>query len=289
MPRKLQDLPEHLRRWYTTPAEELPAEDNKCFTCWREYNTVEHELNPNKQPFQALRMQLCNHIIGSRCLPQLLKREMLNCRYCNTEIATSTTVPSWIVWLLEHDRCAISPAVWLDLARDIVDANPPGRVLKHFDRLKTRLFVGTLGLYDGLWLWRHYMVYPVYETILAMVCFSIANVISYFIVGPFLNLATAALHIPQLSLCVSGVDVIEALPRLHVLVCLVIGSHLCARHVQCGGIASILALLVLALGARNSTELFSFKIMFALMTCNLVLYGVMVGWLVWLGMRNHKL
>jgi len=182
MPQKLQDLPDHLRRWYATPAQGLPAEDNKCFTCWREYDTVEEELDPNEQPCEALRMQPCNHLIGSCCLLQLLKRGMLNCPHCNTEIATSTTVPFWIVWLLKHDRHAISPAVWLDYARAVLDDNPPDRHLKHFDHLNNRLFAGTLGLYDGLWLWLHYMVYPVVETVLAMMCFSIANVISYLIV-----------------------------------------------------------------------------------------------------------
>ncbi|KAH3913433.1 hypothetical protein HBH56_103010 [Parastagonospora nodorum] len=57
--------------------------------------------------------------------------------------------------------------------------------------------------------------------------------------------------------------------RLNVLVCLVGGSRLCAHHIQRGGIASMPALLVLALGARKSTELSNLKVMFALMTCNL--------------------
>ncbi|KAH4382156.1 hypothetical protein HBH82_146480 [Parastagonospora nodorum] len=142
---------------------------------------------------------------------------------------------------------------------------------------KWRTWMGKLCLSEGLWLCALYMVYPVYETVLAIMCFSIANVIFHCIIGPLLSIATAVLHLPQLSLSVNGVDVTGALPRLNVLVCLVGGSRLCARHIQRGGIASMPALLVLALGARKSMELFNLKVMFALMICNLALYGIMVG------------
>ncbi|EDP89798.1 hypothetical protein SNOG_20112 [Parastagonospora nodorum SN15] len=50
------------------------------------------------------------------------------------------------------------------------------------------------------------MVYPVYETVLAITCFSIANVIFHCIIGPLLSIATAVLHLPQLLLSVNGVD-----------------------------------------------------------------------------------
>lgn len=160
--RTLKDLPAHLKKYkYAATPVSTPPPDDKCIACWRKYNTIDDPSDPNESPCCALRLSPCNHLIGSLCLHELLRRGFpAACPQCTQQIAiVHSTVPRWIEFFLRHDKSPLSPSFWIAGPR--MQANYRGRArLNRSNELHARLFNGTLGLTGGVELWRYYLDWP---------------------------------------------------------------------------------------------------------------------------------
>ena len=102
MSRNLQHLPSHLQRFTATKAHNIPAEDNECILCMRAFYTKDNSFDLTETPCRPYRLQPCNHLIGSECLAELLRRGHTSCPYCTIKIGTTPfPVPAWIAYLLK--------------------------------------------------------------------------------------------------------------------------------------------------------------------------------------------
>jgi hypothetical protein len=147
-PRTLKELPIHLRRFAAHKAYKVPKEDNECMVCMRAFNTKDDVFNLSETPCRPYRLQPCNHLIGSECLKEMLRRGSTFCPYCTVRLGTVNPVPRWIMYLLK-DKCLISPAFWLPRAQQ--HATSQGRAeLESFEALQDHLFKGTLPVSGGV-------------------------------------------------------------------------------------------------------------------------------------------
>jgi hypothetical protein len=193
MSRNLKNLPYHLNLPVTTLATNVSHEDNKFIACWRPFNTVDDTSDGTERPCQPLRLQPCNHVVGSLCLYELCDRDMKRCPYCNSAIEEVSTIPFWQKWLLECDVAPFGPITYIaDIGHMIYLRNKNHHkgteALARFDKQQDRLFKGTLTDEDGEELWSEYTFHGFIELGCMLAYWIILEVLLYLMIKPLLRL-----------------------------------------------------------------------------------------------------
>jgi hypothetical protein len=163
--RSLLALPAHLTHPNVAIAARVSAEDNKCIACWRQFNTIEDIWDLTECPCIPVRIQPCNHLIGSVCLREIIRRNMAACPHCAASITTKSAVPSWLIYLLSCDK-SFPPTKWLASVEGIVRQYQPASV-PILKRLHHELFKGELTKDEAFELWLYYMVFPLVDMMYA--------------------------------------------------------------------------------------------------------------------------
>lgn len=282
MPRSLKDLPAHLKHYNTKPASNV-AEGEKCIACWREFGTVDDPSNSNERPCHALRIQPCNHLIGSKCLEELIHRNMARCPLCVAPITVVSPVPHWIIWLLEHEHVA-PLSLWLPIPVDQFDHLQDE---KRFDILQNRLFDGKLSLYQQGRLWLYHMAFPLQLT-MAAAAWILVTAILCLALEDVLGSMPVSWQRPKYLLLILGVsgDKIVAFLNWCVYTRLALYMRDLPAGTTSGGAFWFLQVIT-AIGARNFTHYAGFCVMLAAYVLTIVLsdivYGAMVAILIFLG------
>jgi hypothetical protein len=277
-PRTLKDLPIHLRRFAAHKAYNVPEEDNECMVCMRTFNTKDDIFNLSETPCRPYRLQPCNHLIGSECLKEMLRRGSTSCPYCTIRLGTVNPVPRWIMYLLKS-KSPISPAYWLPRAQQ--HATSQGRAeLGSFEALQEQLFKGTLPFSGGVQLYWKYMVPHLLDAV-GIVAWCLLTKTLFSIIEFVLSAFPATWHVPRALLSLMGVNVGYVLSVLNAatMMSIVYGADASDSIDMVYVLRS--AAILLAMG--NVTKLVGLKLVIVFMNGDCVVYGVMVACLIWMG------
>jgi hypothetical protein len=154
-----------LTRYAILEVEQVPAGEDKCMSCWRSFDTIEDSSDLTERPYHPVRLEPCNHLIGSHCLTKLIGRRMTNCLQYTIPITNTSPASHWITYLLIWGDYVFSPNTWLTAVRDTI-FHFKSISFANFERLHSKLRKGTLRPYEGLQLWSLYMLRPLVDTTL---------------------------------------------------------------------------------------------------------------------------
>jgi hypothetical protein len=279
-PRSLLALPTYLAHPNVAIAARVSAGDNKCIACWRPFNTIEDVWDLTERPCIPLRIQPCNHLIGSVCLREIIRRNMAACPHCAASITIKSAVPSWLIYLLSCDKF-FPPTKWLASVDGIVRQYQPASV-PILKRLHHKLVNGKLTKEEAFELWLYYMVSPLVDmTFASLFC-----------------LSTRCYAILKNRL-------FDMLPPLqYTVIYTFFGMHvrIFTWRLAIETVADpIYAYLLLMAGESNAggprlgattgivTMYLGWRIVRAFLTAIAMVYGGMVAYLIWLGMNRKSL
>lgn len=131
------------------------------------------------------------------------------------------------------------------------------------------------------------MSWPVQCTIRALAWVLLTAILFY---GMEILLSTfpTTWHFAKYSMFILGADVGYTVPFFNLIIILSNVSRLCALHMDDRKEMFLLGQALLAVAVRNLTKLVSLKVtLLLLLPGNMVVFGVMVGWMIWMGVRRR--
>jgi hypothetical protein len=283
MPRNLQGIPDRLTGYAILEAERVPTGEDKCMSCWRAFDTTEDSSDPTERPCHPVRLEPCNHLIGNHCLTELIRHSMTNCLRCTTPITFTPPVPFWITFLLTWGDLIFIPITWLPVLRNTIFYSE-SKSSAIFERLQDKLCKGTLHAHECVQLWYLYMLSPLIDTILVPLRFAAMTFVTILILATRIRLSPLTGWIydhTAMSFSILGWYVRQiptpistlAEVAMYYLLGLYVNSWPREYTVEMFKLFQVLAL--------------GWEIGCAVLTGNIVLCGVLVAYLIWLG-RSRK-
>jgi hypothetical protein len=245
LPRKLRVLLSEMYLHYIYQVMRVPAEDNKCISCWRAFNTRDDASDSTEQPCYPLRIQPCDHLIGSHCLEEMTRRHMETCPHCRAPMTGFNSVPAILNPLLD------------------------------------KLFEGTLNVHEGLQLWGIFMRSPLIDMMFAMILLFVVNFTFVLLVEPLLAMLPSSWHMAQYALFILGKDVGQVVLLYNMVLFSIFGYY---SYLGYNMQRLHLGPILLAIAMRYLAKLFGLHILLVLLTATWALYGAMMAYcLFWLG------
>jgi hypothetical protein len=168
----LKDLPEHLDFVEVSQDDSKNTDESDCSICLRTFNDPDEPSEIADGPCQPMRIDSCNHVIGSTCLKKLLDLGMRHCPMCRTRIRSvpgTNPTPFWIRWLLNSQQFPFSSvSLWIRMARRGLACKDDENGDQEFDELHTKLLEGKMNDIERRRLWVYYMRVPTADTPVAV-------------------------------------------------------------------------------------------------------------------------
>ncbi|KAF2251441.1 hypothetical protein BU26DRAFT_503946 [Trematosphaeria pertusa] len=155
----LHNLTSYLRIYHVELAS--ASVNERCFNCWRDFNTKYEDTNPDEIPCSPVRISPCGHVIGDECLKTLFLHGIQDCQLCRKPIKVKSHGAPVLLRLAAENSWYKSQSE--KAARRAEERHQAARrrneaAVPEYQQLCKHLFLGRLTIGNAFRLWCHQML-----------------------------------------------------------------------------------------------------------------------------------